>query len=40
MVGSSFFVSADQPNGACWPFSTDQLADVIGRLRPGSALAG
>ncbi|MER0485037.1 hypothetical protein ABR737_43095 [Streptomyces sp. Edi2] len=39
-MGSSFFVSADQPNGASWPFSTDQLVDSITRLWPSSAVGG
>ncbi|WP_328381258.1 hypothetical protein OHS81_00170 [Streptomyces sp. NBC_00400] len=37
-MGSSFFVSADQPNGAFWPFSTGQLVGTITRLWPGSAV--
>lgn len=39
-MGSSFFVSADQPNGASWPFSTDQLVAAITRLWTGSATGG
>ncbi|MFG2532129.1 hypothetical protein [Streptomyces sp. NPDC048516] len=39
-MGSSFFFSADQPNGAFWPFSTGQLADAVTRLWPGSTTGG
>ncbi len=39
-MASSFFVGADQERGAIWPFSTEQLAEAVAWLWPGSGVAG